>query len=261
MGGKIRKYIWNIPTAIAVGVTAALIISSCDIASYPVGTEFDILGGLQMSFILEYTAYLVPVAVCFPYAMRFSEEMAGGYGQFAMLRVGRLPYAIRKLGDAMFSSAIVMLLGVFVYTAYVFLYCRHYSMAVTCHDIGFFGDADCPTLYYDWIQAGGGVAVYVVNILFLMTYAMFWSIVGTVVSLFTSNRRAAIVSPFLLKRFLDYAVPDKLFFLMPSNLRMSGWVIEQAYGGLWYGAVYILIAFAVGLLVVLIKLQRSALKM
>ena len=96
--------------------------------------------------------------------------------------------------------------------------------------------------------------------LFLIVLAMFWNIVGTVVSIFVMNRRVAIVSPFFFKRVLDYLIPERLFFLTPSNLRMSAWVVDLPVGGLWYGILYISIALLLGWIIIFIRLSVEAVR-
>ena len=72
------------------------------------------------------------------------------------------------------------------------------------------------------------------------------------------NRRVAVLSPFLFKRFLEYLIPEKLFFMNPANLRMSAWVENLPYGGLWYGVLYLLVVFLLGWFFIYVKLSVEA---
>lgn len=252
----------RLPTVVSSLILAIITFYGSEIQACRVAGTFDILGGLQNSMILSLTAYIIPVLVCFPCVMRLSEELTDGYSIFSELRIGRKYYAMRRLGASLLSGASVMLLGIAVYTVLAVIFCMRSNLTITCNGGGFFGDIYNPgtSIYYTWIAYGAGWAVYAVQIFFLLLYAMFWTIAGTVISVFVTNRRVAIVSPFLFKRFLEYAIPESLFFLLPSNLRMSGWTIELAYGGIWYGVLYILIAFLIGGIIIFAKLTIDAVK-
>ncbi len=256
----LRRYAWDSPTAAAGAVLGILMAFSSGVSSY-MGV-FDILGGLQNAYIIGLSAYIAPAVICFPHVMRFAEERAQGYGTFRMLRGSRMGYARRSLAEAMLSGGAVMLLAVAVYMLFVAAWCGTHGMVVTCNGDGFFGDAynAMDTIYYGWVMSGMGAAVYAVNVLFLVFYAMFWSVAGTVISAFVSNRRVAVAAPFLFKRFLEYLIPDSLFFLLPSNLRMSAWVVDLPGGGIWYGFLYVGISFLIGLVVLLVKLLHEAVK-
>ncbi len=258
----LKKYVINISAIVPALILGFIMFYGSEIRAYQAAGTFDILGGLQSSMILSWTAYILPVLVCFPCVMRLSEELVDGYSVLSELRTGRKNYAIRRLGASLFSGSCVMLLGILIYTAFAVIYCICNSMTITCNGGGFFGDACNPgnNIYYHWIASGAGWAVYGMQSLFLVLYAMFWTIAGTVISIFVTNRRVAIVSPFLFKRFLEYAIPDSLFFLLPSNLRMSGWTVELAYGGIWYGILYILVAFLIGGVIIFAKLTVDAVR-
>jgi len=254
----LKQYILNLPTLLAAAILGILMIYSSEIRSFTGG--FDILGGLQSAYILGLAAYLVPVIVCFPYTMRFSEEYRSGYRIYNELRVGRKRYIFYRLRDALISSGTVMLAGIAIYTVYACCYCKIHGLECLCSGDGFFGNRNSTPMYYEWIENGLGVLVYLVNILFLMAYGMFWSVVGTVISVFVTNRRAAVAAPFLFKRFLDYVIPESMFFLMPSNLRLSTWVAAQPVGGIWYGILYIAITFILGWMIIYVKYSVDAIR-
>ncbi len=255
-----KKYIWNLPT-LAAGVILGMLMGLSSEVSTFLGS-FDILGGLQNAYIIGFSAYIAPVVICFPHVMRFAEERVQGYGTFRMLRGSRMGYVRRSLAEAMLSGGAVMLIAVAVYMLFVAAWCGTHGMVMTCNGDGFFGDAynSIESIYYGWVMSGMGAAVYAVNVLFLVFYAMFWSVAGTVLSAFVSNRRVAVVAPFLFKRFLEYLIPDSLFFLLPSNLRMNAWVIELPGGGIWYGILYVGISLLAGVVILLVKLMHEAVK-
>lgn len=251
----LKKHLFNLPALSAAVILGIVMIYSSEIQYYIGADYFDILGGIQNSYTLGLAAYIIPIIVCFPYIMRFSEERISGYQIYNELRTGRKLYIFYKLRDAVISGGMIMLAGITVYTFYSMCYCKVYRMELLCNGDGFFGTVHNPepNIYYAWIMEGLGILVYLVNILFLMAFSMFWAVVGTVVSVFVTNRRVAVVSPLLFKRFLEYIIPDSMHFLIPTNLSMSGWVTEQFGGGIWYGILYITITFISGWLIIYIK--------
>ncbi len=248
----LKKYLWNLPT-LAAGLLLGILVTASSGVSFM--SSIDILEGLQNSFIFGMTAYIIPVVVCFPAVMRLSEERASGYGVFAQLRTSRHGYIMRRLGGAMLSSGVVMLLGIMAYTVCMVYICAMHGLSLMCTGSGFFGtvyDPE-PAFYYHMVEDGMGFLVYFVNVLFLICYAAFFGLVGTVVSVFVTNRRVAVVSPMLFMRLSAYIVPDTMPFLLPTNLRLSAWAAELPIGGIWYAPLYILVAFLLGLGILLAR--------
>ncbi len=258
----LKKYVCNPPALLAALILGTLIFSGSEIGAFVSVGSFDFLGGLQTAYILSLASYLTPVLVCFPYILRFSGELREGYAVFSTLRVGRGRYPARKLRDAMLSGAVTMLMGVAIYTILAGVYCACNGMAVSCNGDGFFGDSYNPGtgIYYEWVAAGNGWAVYMANLLFLMSYSMFWCVAGTVISAFVKNSRIAIILPFLLDQIIIYVVPDECTFLLPVHLRLDAWAQELSYGGLWYVVLYILIAFLTGWAILFGKLSVEAVR-
>ena len=258
----LRKYVCNPPALLAALILGTLIYSGSEAGSYASLGYFDLLGGLQTAYILSLAAYLTPVLVCFPYILRFSGEMREGYAVFGMLRAGRGRYPARKLRDAMVSGAMTMLMGVMIYTILAVVYCARNGMSVSCNGDGFFGDSYNPGMgiYSEWVVTGNGWAVYIANILFLMSYSMFWCVAGTVLSAFVKNSRIAIILPFLLDQILIYVVPDKCTFLLPVHLRLDAWAQELSYGGLWYVVLYVMVSFLAGWAIIFGKLSVEAVR-
>ncbi len=248
----LKKYVWNLPTLAAGLLLGVLIINA---GGLTFAYNADLLEGLQNGFILGMTAYIIPVVVCFPAVMRFSEERAGGYSIFSQLRTSNVGYIVRRLGGSMLSSGMVMLLGILVYTIYMAFRCLRHGIPLTCTGSGFFGTADNPepAFYYHMIAAGMEFVVYLANVMYLLCYAAFFGVVGTVVSVFVTNRRVAVVSPMLFLRLESYILPSGLFCLSTWNLRLSAWAAALPLGGIWYAPLYILVAFLLGLGILLAR--------
>ena len=252
---KMRPHFITLLSSIALGTEicrSSMLILMAEREGVP------ILEGLQMSMILNQTAYFFPILVCLPCTMKMHEERCSGQMVFQLLRVERAKYVSIKLIQAIRSGARVVLGAVGVYLCYAIVLCLRFGKKMEFFSGIIGGDELHTNLYYMMIENGLGSVVFLINVIFLMLLAGFWNIFGVVISNFVLNRRIAIVSPFLFKRALEYIIPERLFFLNPAHLRMSGWVVELPLGGIGYSVCYITIAFLLGWLIISIKLSYEA---
>lgn len=195
---------------------------------------------LQTSFITGPSAYILPVLTALPSVMRWHEERTSGAYRSYVLRKGRRRYAFSKILEAAISGALVMILSLVLFTVFVYIYAAAHGMRVTYEMYGMFGSEYDPTLYYRLIIGGKGRLVYLINCLFLVGYGMLWPCIGTAVSVFIRDKRLALASAFLAKRFLEF-VTGAAPVLRASNLLLSTYAQSMFLGGIPYAVCYVLV--------------------
>ena len=210
---------------------------------------------LQESYIWNLTAYISPLLVCLPYVTRFYEEKESGYYRIKIMRQGKVGYAMKHVWQAMVSGAMVMLFSILLFTVIIYIYAACNGLTVSLSaGADEYGDQFMPSFYYNLVQQGKGWIVYVLHIISLMCYGMIWPCYGMIASLFVTNRRLAVVFPFLLKRLLEF-MPDALLFLSARRLRFEGIMAYMPLGGFLYAATYVLVAFLVTVLLVYLGMK------
>jgi hypothetical protein len=218
--------------------------------------DLDILSTLQNSYILGLTPFVTPIFVCLPYVTEFYEEKRKGYYRFKVMRYGKLRYVMSHVGKAMLSGMAVMLLSFAVFEVFVWTYGivrgepMHFEGGTN-----FYGTEYTPTVYYNLVMQGHGWIVHLINILFVTCYGMIWPCFGIVASVFVSNRRLAVIFPFLLKRLLEF-LPDKLSIFCPNRLLFNEDLARAPLGGTLYVAAYLMTVFLIAVLGTYIGLKR-----
>ena len=97
------------------------------------------------------------------------------------------------------------------------------------------------------VEQGKGGIMYILLNVSLLFYAMIWPCYGIVASVFVSNKRLAVVFPFLFKRVIGF-MPGAVAYLGGRRLMLESHMAYLPLGGFLYIAAFVTAAFLVAVL-------------
>ncbi len=213
----------------------------------PMNLDINFLELIDNSFSWNIAAYITPILVSLPYVTKFFDEKASGNYIVRITRFGEYRYACHTAVRTMLSGMMVMFFSIIMFTLMICIYgwFHHYDMFF--EGGGLYGTDEYVTIYGWLLEQGMGWMIYIVHIIFLCFYGGVWACFGVLASVFVTNRRLAIVFPFLLKRLLEYIfdVSGSLYFLLPHGLTFPLSTSIKPLGGFLYLACYVLTVFII----------------
>lgn len=202
-------------------------------------TECDLIDGLFSAYFSGVASHIVPIAVSVVSVMKFYDELSVGIYRVEVIRTGRLKFVFQKVMEAFLSGALVMLATLLVYTLAACIYGGIHHLPITIEGRGLISVDEEPTVYVQWIKEGRGIFFYLVQCIFVMVYGTVWAVLGTAFTVFITNKRVAVLFPYILKVLMECLgsycyVKWGTGILMLWNLMMSPWSASHPAEGVVY---------------------------
>lgn len=231
----LSRDIHNILFWIVVLFNSLLLFWSSGIVGY---FECDPIDRVSHAYHSGVAADIVPIAVSVVSVMRFYDELSVGIYRVEVIRTGRLKFVFQKIMEAFVSGALVMFATLVVYTLAVYVYAGVHQMPVIMEGVETLG-SEGTTVYLQWAREGKGILVYLIQCSFMMIYGTVWAVLGTSFTVFITNKRVAVLFPYILKVLMECLgaycyVKWGTGILFLWNLMMSPWSTAKPLRGVVY---------------------------
>lgn len=214
------------------------------------GYIFEMFAEINM---LGSSTFIIPIACALPAVLDYFEEKQTLNYRYKIMRSGRLSYAFRTISRGMLSGGMVM------FTALALLLAGFFVMsAIKGWDICWvstqYGDEIDRTIYFELFERGMGWLVLLLNVLMMVCNGMLWPCFGIILSTFVTNRKLAIIFPFLLFRLFAY-IYNFNSYLTPLGFNLTLGVVYEPLGGFLRVAIYLVVVFAVGVVTLMLNMS------